>query len=286
MHNLSLPYDQADHLRTLMSKRKSVANPALPHVWTIVSGKGGVGKSVFAVGMAMTLAKSGRKVLLVDSDENLGKLDVLTGAAPKYRINDILLGKTSIDDAVYQSSRNVFMICGNSGSLEYPEISSSDRDYLYSGIVGSTHEFSDIIFDTAAGLRDDVLQYASYANDIVLISNSEPTAIMDAYAAVKIISRKVHSARFNLIMNNVHQPLESDEAAQKLQKAAEHFLKQEIVYIGFIPFDESVADSVKAQIPLLKKYPTSSSALCIQAAAQRLLLEETMEEPQTSTVYV
>ena len=71
-------------------------------VYAVTSGKGGVGKSTVAVGLASAFVQLGKKVLLVDMDEGLRCLDLMLGVdkSAVFDLSDILMGK-EIDDAVY-----------------------------------------------------------------------------------------------------------------------------------------------------------------------------------------
>lgn len=272
MHETQYNIDQAAHLRTLALNRKSFTPAIKPHVWTVTSGKGGVGKSVIALNLALLMAEQGRKVLLVDADENLGKLDLLCSVSPVYRISDILTGKADVVDALVTIANNVQLLAGSSGLVMNSEISHADRQYLIERIQFAHNDGTDIIFDTGAGINNAVVQYASAANDVLIVSHHEPTAVMDAYATIKLIAHQIAiSASFSLIMNNSVSPTESDEAAAKLQIAVSHFLHTSVEFLGSIPSDDHVSRSIREQSPLVKHYPYSAFGLSLRAISHRLV---------------
>ena len=277
--------DQAAALRSLVSARIHSQSNSHIHRWAITSGKGGVGKSVVALNLALNLSYMRRKVLLVDADENLGKLDVMLGVSPMYRIPDVLDGTVDIDDALVNPYSNLYLLASSSGSTNYPKLTSNERSLFIDHVSRSTKEITDIIFDTGAGIHEEVIKYATMAHDVIVVSNPEPVSILDAYAVMKMTAMKNSIASLNLIMNGSNSPSECDEAAVKLQSAVKHFLASDIHYLGFIPFDESVSMSVMKQVPLTKLYPTSSAALCIQAIARRLHQEHEVSTIQQSMVY-
>ncbi len=262
--------DQATTLRSLATAKKHALQGSRIHRWTITSGKGGVGKSVMALNLALDLSYMGRRVLLVDADENLGKLDVMLGVSPMYRIPDVLSGTVGIDEALANPYSNLFLLAGSSGSANYPEVTPHERASFIEQISHSEKHITDIIFDTGAGIRDSVIKYTAMAHDVIVVSNPEPVAVIDAYAVMKMTALKNGSVTLNLIMNAHNSPTECDEAAAKLQLAVKHFLSTDIHYLGFVPYDESVAVSIMKQSPLTKIYPASAAALCIQAIARRL----------------
>lgn len=277
--------DQATTLRSLVTARIHTQPHKHIYRWTVTSGKGGVGKSVFALNLALNLSYMGRRVLLVDADENLGKLDVMLGLSPMYRIPDVLNGTADIDEALVNPYTNLFLLASSSGSANYPKITSDERASFIEQVSQSEKQITDIIFDTGAGINESVIKYAAMAHHVIVVSNPEPVAILDAYAVMKMTALKNSYTTLNLVMNAHNSPSECDEAAVKLQSAVKHFLSTDIHYLGFIPFDESVTLSIMKQSPLTKLYPTSAAALCIQAIARRLHQEYAVETVQQQMVY-
>ena len=72
--------DQADRMRQIAELYR---RPARPHVITVTSGKGGVGKSTVALNLAITFCDMGKRVILLDADANLGGLDVMLKLSPR-----------------------------------------------------------------------------------------------------------------------------------------------------------------------------------------------------------
>ena len=73
----------------------------------VVSGKGGVGKTTIAGGIAGTLAAMGRCVLLVDGDVGLGNLDLMLGIEGEavHDLLEVLDGHCPLRSAVLRISR-------------------------------------------------------------------------------------------------------------------------------------------------------------------------------------
>ncbi len=270
MHETTHIIDQATALRELALNQKKPHTEASAYTWAVTSGKGGVGKSVFALNFALNLAENGHSVLLVDADENLGKLDVMLGLSPKNRIPDVLSGAVTVSAAVLNPYPNFFLLAGSSGSMNYPDITTHERNGFIDMINSSMPEVTDIIFDTGAGIQSKVISYAAAADELIVVSHHEPVAILDAYAAIKMINAKNGYLPMNVVMNKSVNITECDEAAAKLQKALKHFLSADIRYLGVVPMDENVGRSIVQQRPLAKQFPKSSAALCIRAIARVL----------------
>ena len=72
-------------------------------VTVITSGKGGAGKSTISVGLGCTLAKNGKRVLLIDGDAGLRSLDAMLGVDKElvFDISDIVNGNCEPIKAIY-----------------------------------------------------------------------------------------------------------------------------------------------------------------------------------------
>ncbi|MFZ4619134.1 MAG: P-loop NTPase [Bacteroidota bacterium] len=285
MHNNSNIVDQASALRELALNQKKTLAEVSAYTWAVTSGKGGVGKSVFALNFALNLAENGHTVLLVDADENLGKLDVMLGLSPKHRIPDVLSGAVPVSAAVLNPYPNFYLLAGSSGSMNYPDITTHERNGFIEMISCSMPEVTDIIFDTGAGIQSKVISYAAAADELIVVSHHEPVAILDAYAVIKMINQKNGYLPMNVVMNKSANISECDEAAAKLQKALKHFLSADIRYLGVVPMDENVGRSIVQQHPLAKQFPKSSAALCIRAIARVLQQRSSAVREKKEMVY-
>jgi flagellar biosynthesis protein FlhG len=284
MHEHTSHNDQASALRRLAMNVPHTVSAAPTYCWTVTSGKGGVGKSVFAMNFAIALSESGRKVLLVDADENLGKLDVMFGISPKHRITDLLSESVSLADAVTEVRPNLFLLAGSSGSPNYPEISLQERNAFIASVRGSFNGITDVVFDTGAGIQEKVLSYAVTADQVIVVSHYEPVAILDAYAVIKMITAKRSDASLNIVMNKSLSATECDDAAEKLRTAVKHFLSRDVRYLGIVPNDPAVSRSIVAQVPLAVASPASAASLCIRSIAHAIS-GRAIHEYQQEAVY-
>src|SRR5690554_3418247 len=87
-------------------------------IYTIASGKGGVGKTNIAVNLAIALQRRGKRVLIIDADLGMANVDVILGLYPKHTIYDVLFHKYPLKDTVVTSHDGVKILPGGSGMLE------------------------------------------------------------------------------------------------------------------------------------------------------------------------
>lgn len=262
--------DQASRLRELINIRNDEYKF---RVITVASGKGGVGKTNFVVNLASCLAEKGLRVGILDADFGMANVDILFGVKCKYSIYDLMYNNLNIKSIISTTPEGVKIIPGGSGIKELGEIEDSKRKHLIA-------EFSQIdnidilLVDTGAGISGNVLSFAEIADEIVIITNPEPTAITDAYGLIKVIKNSNLTSTINLVINRADTKGEADETFYKLFKTAEAFLGIRLKYLGYLLEDYKVGQAVKNQTPFYKAYPKSKASICLKAIAAQLLCED------------
>jgi flagellar biosynthesis protein FlhG len=263
-------HDQAARLREIAEKACASPSRRDPFVITVSSGKGGVGKSTIALNLAFLLHASGSKVLLFDGDLALGNIDIMLGAVPRFTVAQVLRDEMDIEDAVTSPVPGLALL--SSGNTEDSNTMGVRELSRLVGRIRKMEEPADIvIMDTPAGLNSAIVHYSVLADLTLVVTTSEPTAIMDAYALIKAIARAKHDHPISVIMNAVRVPREGEEAMEKLSRAVSHFLKREISCAGSVPLDDHVSRSIMRQEPLVDAFPRSGASLSLAAIARRMM---------------
>jgi flagellar biosynthesis protein FlhG len=259
--------DQADRMRQIAELYR---RPARPHVITVTSGKGGVGKSTVALNLAITFCDMGKRVILLDADANLGGLDVMLKLSPRFRLADVLREEVDLEDALMTPRAGLRVLAGNSGEVDYPLLTPGVQEKLIDEILGLKERYDVLMIDTAAGLTPEIIQFAEPADETLIVTTTEPTAILDAYAMMKVLWAARGDAAVNLIVNAVREPAEADETVNRLRLAVDHFLGRSFGYPGFVPFDPCVHKAIVQQEPVMTRFPRSGAALSIRAIGHAL----------------
>jgi flagellar biosynthesis protein FlhG len=267
-------HDQAARMRQIAERYERTAGPPRPYVMTVTSGKGGVGKSTLALNAALALGALGLQVVVLDADANLAGLDVMSGVTPRFRLGHVLRGECDVEDALVSLGTGARLLAGSSGEVDYPLISTHAQHDLVNALLGMERSPDLIMIDTAAGLTPEIVAYAEEADTVLVVTGPEPTAVMDAYALIKVMSLGGSIRPVSVVVNNVRTPREGDETFAKLQAAVHHFLRREIGCAGYVPRDERVGEAVRNQDPLIRRYPRSAAALSIQMLARTVLRSE------------
>ena len=240
-------------------------------VYTVTSGKGGVGKTNIVLNLAIALADAGRKVVILDADLGLGNLDVLLGIRHTYSLGDILRQRCSLQEAMIEGPRGVRILAAESGVEELTRLNTGQKMHIFS-LFHRLHEEADtILIDTASGISSNVLFFSSFADQILLIATPEPTSITDAYATMKVLSRTAGEQDFQLMINQVESERQGREVYETLCRAAEHFLRLRPGYMGFISWDRNLPRAVSLQKPILEFQPDSRACRDIRLLAERMM---------------
>lgn len=257
---MKMKQDQAQKLRELHQRLNNMKHKRATKVVSITSGKGGVGKSNFAINFALGLIESGQKVVLIDLDIGMANLEILLGMNSKDHLMDMVKHKKSIWDVIEKGPNGLELISGGSGFEEILDLSEDDTNYLFTEL-GRLEGYADIVlFDTGAGISKESQRCHLAADEIILVTTPEPTAITDAYSVVKILNHQDSNIHVRLVVNRVQNAKEGIAIANRVRMVTKQFLDKEIDVLGFLPNDSIVFQSVLEQSPFYLKYPKSQPA--------------------------
>lgn len=249
-----------------------------PHVITITSGKGGVGKTNIVANLGFALSRFGKKVLILDADLGLGNLDVLLGLTPHYNLSHVIQGEKMLADVVVAGPGGLKILPAASGIQELTELSGQERHLMFSQLEDYIQAFDIMLIDTAAGISSNVLYFNIHADDILVVATPEPTSMTDAYALMKVLSVQYGTDHFKLIVNNAANDQEADDVYRQLSLVADRFLNISIEYYGGINTDEKLKKGVRQQKVVSEIAPLAKASRGFAALARKVLAMKTPEK--------
>lgn len=258
--------DQAQALRDLVNDRQD-GSARSTKIITVTSGKGGVGKSNFTLNFALSLQALGHRVLVFDADIGLANIDVLMGITPKFSLYHLLKRQKTIWEIIYKGHNDLQFISGGSGFNDLFRLTEEELDHFTDQINELNGYVDYIIFDTGAGLSKETLKFIVAAQETIVVTTPEPTAITDAYAIIKMVHGMNYNVPFNLVVNRVTEFNEGRRTAEKISLVAKQFLKIEIPLLGCIEEDPNVSKAVKKQMPFSVAFPNCTAAKSISRLA-------------------
>lgn len=267
--------DQAETLRELVKKENNSNNS---RIIAVTSGKGGVGKTNIAINLAIAYAARGLKVIVLDADLGLANVNVILGIIPKYNLYHVIRKQRSMEDILIGTPYGIQILAGASGFSQIANMNDEERSEFIKGI--SSLSFADIIIiDTSAGVGSNVIDFLQAADDIVIVTTPEPTAITDAYGVIKIIATDTtkETGNIQLVVNQTSSVTEAKTVAKRVINISAQFLNLKVEYLGFVYNDPVVAQAVRRQKPFLAFDPKCQASICINHLVSRIEKEEVKE---------
>lgn len=252
--------DQATNLRRQLKK---LGDSHQTKTISVVSGKGGVGKSNFSLNFAITLAKKNKKVLLFDLDIGMGNVDILMGLHPKRTIVEMYEKQLSIHDIIEIGPHSLAYVAGGSGLSQVFRMDSHKQMYFLQQLDGLFTEYDYIIFDMGAGASEDTIHYVLASDESIVVTTPEPTSMMDAYAMMKHIHHYNKEIILYLLVNQAASVKDGKEIIKRLEQVTARFLQKNIKPIGILPKDKVVSKAVLSQTPFTLYDPNAKITLAL-----------------------
>lgn len=265
--------DQAEQLRNIVKKNQQSARKA--RVFTVTSGKGGVGKSNAVVNLAVQMQRHGKKVIIFDADLGLANVEIMFGAIPKYNLSDVIYRGKTIQEIITPGPIDVGFISGGAGITGINNLSKEQLKFLVRNLSELDGIADIVLIDTGAGISDHVLEFVMASPEVLLLATSEPSSLTDAYSLLKALHRnpEFHQAqtKIKVISNRVATEEEGSGIFEKLNAVVGQFLKGNLEYLGMIPQDALVEKAVRQQQPVSILYPEAKSTKAFEAITCNLL---------------
>jgi flagellar biosynthesis protein FlhG len=242
------------------------------NVFAVASGKGGVGKTWFAVTLSHALANLGQKTLLFDGDFGLANVDIQLGLMPKHDLSGVVGGNLTLNQAAQHFDEGGFdIIAGRSGSSALNHIPANQVQHLGNDLGVLAVSYDRVLIDLGAGLDRATRQLTSKAGTCLVVTADEPTAMTDAYAFIKTMAKERPGLDLRIVVNMSDSIRDGERTYNTLRRACEGFLGISPPLAGVIRWDKRVRDTIKAQQALLSHAPSCVAAKDIAAIANRLL---------------
>jgi flagellar biosynthesis protein FlhG len=267
--------DQAEDLKRLMQNTSSnfavKESKNRTRVITVSSGKGGVGKTNIAVNLGIAFSRLGKKVIVMDADLGLANVNVCLGIIPKFNLFHLIKKQKRLKDIIIDTIYGVQIVAGASGFSKIANLDDEERKLFIREI--DTLGYADIIIlDTGAGVSKNVISFISAADEAIIVTTPEPTAVTDAYGIIKIIATEINnpSLDIKLVVNRVHSIMEGRKIAERVINIAGQFLNIKVDNLGFIYDDQIVSQGVIKQTPFIALDENSKAAIGIKHIVSRL----------------
>ena len=229
----------------------------------LASGKGGTGKSVLATNLAVHRARQGERVLLVDFDAGLANAHLLLGLAPERDLGHVMLGQVSAREALVEGPHGLKLLSGGVGRQALANPTRRELDRLFRALLPLENDFDLVLIDHGAGLGYSTVTHLAATSTLIIVTNHEVTALSDGYALYKRATVVNPAVRVGLVINRAPDERLAQAAWERFRAASQRFLGHQPEYVGWVPADPAVAQSVQRRQPVTLSFPESAAAQAV-----------------------
>jgi flagellar biosynthesis protein FlhG len=237
----------------------------------IASGKGGVGKTWFAITLANALARAGQRVLLFDADLGLANVDIQLGLTPERDLGGVIAGRIGLAEAVLSHAEGGFdVLPGRSGSGALSGMDPHALDPVLTALRAAATRYHSVLLDLGAGLDRTVRRLAAFADLPLVLITEEPTSLTDAYAVLKLLRADRPDAAACVVVNHASSAAAAARTYGALARACTAFLGGAPTLLGVVRRDERVREAIRRQALLLTRHPASAAGADVEGIARAL----------------
>ena len=261
--------DQASGLRELVAKKGESNSKFI----TVASGKGGVGKTNFAVNFSYVMANVFKqKILLIDADIGMANIHLFLDADPSKNIKNLFMGE-KIEDLIHHTY-GFDALLGFSGIDDIFELEEVSIQAIVNQLENVSKGYDYVIIDTGAGIDEKVAAFLRASHKSYIITTPEPTALMDAYALIKSIYNIYGYNNFKIVVNMCKNKEEGIATFNKLKVSVKKFLGIDLELLGVLPYTNNLRKAVKQKEIVARAYPKDGYSLNIKEICQKELKVE------------
>lgn len=206
-------------------------------VITVLSGKGGTGKTFFSCEFAKALGQEGENVLLFDADLGLSNVELTFGLDLPTTLSHVVRDGRELRDALFAFSDKVSLISGGSGCESLVGIDDGRVGGLLDEVLGLGCDHDRIIFDVGPGIGSIVKRVCERSDAFILVLSPEPTGLTDAYAMAKYLTAIKPDATIHFLVNKADNAAHGARVGKNFRTVVGQFLNLEAHYLGAVRHD-------------------------------------------------
>ena len=242
-----------------------------PCIISVASGKGGVGKTLTVVHLALSFRRLGKKVLVFDGDLGMANIDVVLGLHPTATLYDVLEGTATLKEILLTGPLGIQIIPSGSGLASLQNLSYVQKQILLSQLSELRSLYDVLLLDSGAGIGDNVMHINGLADVHVIVTTPEPHAMTDAYAVMKVLSETKKINKFQLLVNMTVSEAEGSYTADRLSQVAKQYANFSISYLGHVPKDSVLSKKIFQLSKILTAPEQTISAQAWHLMARKLV---------------
>lgn len=243
---------------------------SMKKIIAVASGQSGVGKTSVALNLAISLAKKGEKVCLLDADSGLNNTSMMLNLQPRFTLYHLLYADRGISEVIIKGPEGVGIIPGGNGIQELVRIHAEPYSALADKCPG-LDRYDYLIVDTSAGITRENIAFIRSADSVAVLFTPLPASITDGFAIMKILSHANFKGEIFVLPNMFKSMKNAATTIDKVSGVCREFLGRRIESLHPIIFDSQVTESVISQQPFASQLPDSPASVCLAKIADQVI---------------
>ncbi|MGV8151472.1 MAG: cell division ATPase MinD [Candidatus Nanoarchaeia archaeon] len=241
----------------------------MPKIYAVISGKGGVGKTTTAINLGTSLNNLGEDVIVVDGNLTTPNVGIHLGSPIiPISLNHVLDGAAKVEDAIYEHESGTKIMPASLSLKETEGINYSK----FPEVTKKLKKISEHVFiDSAAGLGEEAKAAIESADEIIIVTNPELSAVTDALKTIKL-SEDMNKPVKGVIITRC----QGDKTEMSIPNIKEML---EVPILGIIPEDIAIKESQFMKNSVIHTHPKSPAAIGYIKTSKRLLGEDVRFDP-------
>ncbi|RLJ02149.1 MAG: hypothetical protein DRP10_02220 [Candidatus Aenigmatarchaeota archaeon] len=232
---------------------------------SILSGKGGVGKTTLTFNLGSALTDFEKNVLIIDGNLTTPNLGIHAGI-PLYptSLHDVLRGKVDIYDVMHVLPSGLKIV---PASINLNDLKGVNPELLSSNLTDLVGKLDFILIDGAPGLGREALSVLKSSNEVIGITTLELPALTDLLKSIRIVKeqkKEYLGSVINMVRNKRYEP----------KREHVETLLEDGSILEIIPHDENVKYALAKRMPVIHHKPNSKASLKIKSLAAKLIGKE------------
>ncbi|MRI32404.1 hypothetical protein EOPP23_05325 [Endozoicomonas sp. OPT23] len=245
-------------------------NSSTKQIIAVAGCKGGVGKTLIAVNLALSLANNGRRVVLMDGNLAVPDVGISLGLEKNLNVERQKEGQ-DIANFIKEGPSGVHVLTPLGQPIWRETVETGQAVRMIESLESLSPSLDTLIIDTAPGLAPDNIALIQAAGEILIVLNQEVLSLLDSVRLIRLLYREYGVRRFNVVVNAVSNRRYGSNQFERLQNHLSDEVAIILRYQGAVPFDKAVAESLSRQKALLESSPDCRASKAINRIAQQIM---------------
>jgi flagellar biosynthesis protein FlhG len=246
-------------------------SPQYARVIAVTSGKGGVGKTTVVVNLAIAFAQHGKRVAIFDADLGLANVHILMGMRPRFNLMHVIQDDFALDDVVINGPLGIKLVSGGQGVRELANLTDEQRRNLLRQMDQLERGVDILLVDTGAGISENVLRFATFADEVIVVTTPNIAATVDAYSIIRILREMDPQGKIGLVTNMAESMYHAKNVFNRLDTTTRQNLDYALGDLGYVLQDKAVLAANQVRKPLLLAFPDTPAAQSLMRVAETVL---------------